>query len=69
MGRKYDDGMEARLDGEYLRWNNKDMWIYVGDLPTRLIDELKQYPCYAATAICEAYLNDNNDGTVNDCAV
>ena len=65
----FNDGMVAKLDGDYLRWNHKDQWIYVADLPTKIIDELKQYPAYASTAILEAYLNDNSDTTVNDCAV
>ena len=64
----FNEGMAAKRDGDYLRWNHKDQWIYVADFPTRIIDELKSLPCYAATHICEAYLNDNIDGTINDCA-
>ena len=64
----FDESMGAIHIRDRLIWNEEGAWIYVADLPSELIKELKQQPFYAATHICECYLNDIdipiNDGYV-----
>ncbi len=65
----YDEGMAGKIVGNKLQWNEEGQWIRVDDLPTKLINEIKDLPCYAATMVVQEYLNDNGDGIVNECAV
>ena len=65
----FEEGMAGKLVGDRVVWNAEGQWIYVADLPTKLINEIMSYPCYAATMIVEDYLKDNSDGPVNECAV
>ena len=63
----FEEGMAAKLIDGKLQWKHKDAWIQVDDLPTRIIDELKQQSFSMACIIVEDYLNDNSDGFINDC--
>ncbi|OYZ26136.1 MAG: hypothetical protein B7Y23_02805 [Sulfurovum sp. 16-42-52] len=54
---RFEDGMGAKLVGTKLQWNHEDAWIEAEDLPTTLINEMKQQPYYAACMICEMYLD------------
>lgn len=62
----YQDSIGAKLIDGWLQWDHKDAWIYVGDLPTKLIDELKQQSFSMACIIVEEYLKDNSDVVINE---
>lgn len=56
--RDFAEGMSAKYKDGKLVWIEEGQWIRVDDLPVEFVAELMQLPCYAATAMCEAYLND-----------
>lgn len=63
----FNEGVLGVIDGDYLRWNHEGCYIYVSDLPTKLINELKQQSFSMACIIVEDYIDDNSDGVINDC--
>lgn len=58
----YQESIGAKLIDGRLQWEHKDAWIRVDDLPTKLIDELKQQSFSMACIIVEEYLNHKSNG-------